>query len=215
MAKGINAGVVMAIAMSVLMFGVLGIIASVGASITSGVQATQTVNTVAYNTSSQVLTGITNISAQFPLMGTILVFGGVIALLLAVFWVRGKGSAGGMFATLYSNIVSAMPSRKGINAGVIAALAMSIMAFVIMGVIVSVTATIGQGVRQTQCTTYNASTGDCTAAGTSVASNITSNMLLGVSNVGAQMGLLGTILVFGAIIALLLAVFWVKGKGTM
>lgn len=211
MHKGINSGVIFAVAMSVLMLGILGIITSVGASIVTGVQGTQTANTYAYNASTNTLTGLTNVGAQLPLMGTILVFGAVIAILLAVFYIRTKH--GGMYASLYSTIMG-FRMNKGINAGVVAALAMSVMAFVIMGVIVSVTGSIGQGVRQTQCATYNATTGDCVpATGTTIASNITTNMLSGVNNVGAQMGLLGTILVFGAIIALLLAVFWVRGKG--
>ena len=92
--KGINAGVVFALAMAVLAFVIMGVIVSVGASIATGVQGTQTSGTYAYNISTNTLSGLKNVGDQLPLMGTILVFGAVIALLLAVFWVQGKNKGG-------------------------------------------------------------------------------------------------------------------------
>jgi hypothetical protein len=89
--KGINAGIVFALAMSVLAFGIMGIILVVGQTILVGVQGTQTAGTVAYGITGNATTGLFNVSGQLPLLGTILVFGAVIALLLAVFWFKGKG----------------------------------------------------------------------------------------------------------------------------
>lgn len=112
-----------------------------------------------------------------------------------------------------------MANRKGINAGVVFALAMSVLAFVILGVIVSVGAGIQTGIMQTQCNSsvagggYNSATNLCFANSTTSASNITVQAQNGIQNTGNQLPLMGTIIVFSAVIALLLAVFAVRGKG--
>jgi hypothetical protein len=88
--KGINSSVIFGLALSILAFVVMGIIVSIGGSIIAGVNATQT-NANAIAVANNATAGLGNVGAQLPLMGTILVFGAVIALLLAVFWFRGKG----------------------------------------------------------------------------------------------------------------------------
>ena len=59
------------------------------------------------------------------------------------------------------------------------------LTFVIVAVVIGVTGTILSGVRQQQCSVYNASTGDCTAAGTTIASNATGQGLTGISTFGS------------------------------
>jgi len=92
MRKGVNAGVVFALALAILAFGIMGIILTVGQAILGGIRDTQTANTPAIYATDNATAGLTNVQIQLPLLGTILVFGAVIALLLAVFWFRGKGT---------------------------------------------------------------------------------------------------------------------------
>jgi len=198
MRKGVNANVIFALALSVLAFAIMGIIVVVGQVILGGVAATQTgvANQVAANITANATAGLTNVSLQLPLLGTITVFGAVIALLLAVFWFKGKGV--GMMANIYGSMFK---FRKGINANVIFALALAVLAFVIMAIITSISASILVGVNSTT-----------TVASAQFAAN---NATQGVMNIGLQLPLLGTILVFGAVITLLLAVFWFRNKGAM
>ena len=51
-------------------------------------------------------------------------------------------------AVIILNMKNLLRNRKGINAGVVFALAMAVLAFVILGVIVSVGASITAGVRR-------------------------------------------------------------------
>jgi hypothetical protein len=90
----VNSSVILSLAVAVLAFVIMGIITVVGVNIIVGVQATQTAGTIPYAISGNTTSGLTNISNQLPLMGTILVFGAVIALLLAVFWFRGTSGSG-------------------------------------------------------------------------------------------------------------------------
>jgi len=91
--KGINAGIIFGLALAVLAFVIMGIITTITQSIIKGVNDTQSY-VPAIRAAGNASLGVTNVSLQLPLMGTILVFGAVIALLLAVFWFRGRG--GGM-----------------------------------------------------------------------------------------------------------------------
>jgi len=111
--------------------------------------------------------------------------------------------------------------NKGINASVVFALAMAVLAFVILGVMTSVGASIQSGIYQTQCSggssNFNTTSGLCYAVGgvhnlTTTASNISIQGMSGIKNIGDQLPLMGTIIVFGAVIALLLAVFWIQGR---
>jgi len=71
-------------------FGVLIIIVAVVATVVTNVRNTQTVNSSAYNIGSSGMTGLENVSGQFGLMGTIIVFSIVIGLVIAGFVVFGR-----------------------------------------------------------------------------------------------------------------------------
>lgn len=72
----------------------MGVIISIGGEIASGIKETQTANTLAYNLTNKTEYGLWNVGKQQPLMGTILVFGVIIAIILAVFYLRGRGKGG-------------------------------------------------------------------------------------------------------------------------
>ena len=61
---------------------------SIGGSILAGVQSSQTANSTAYNATGSGLTGISNLAAQSPVIGTILAAVVIIGLLMGAFMSR-------------------------------------------------------------------------------------------------------------------------------
>jgi len=74
-----------------IVMGVLIIVVAVMALVVSNVRDTQTANSLGYNVAQNGLTGFNNISGQFGLLGTIVIFSVVIGLVIAGFVVFARG----------------------------------------------------------------------------------------------------------------------------
>ena len=66
------------------------VVVSVGGQVLSGVQASQTANSVAYNATGQGLTGITNLASQSGTIGTVIGAAILIGIVLSAFYVGTK-----------------------------------------------------------------------------------------------------------------------------
>lgn len=86
--KGIS---IFALSGVVLTFLVIIIVASTGGDVLTDIRADQTTNGLAYNITTNGLTGFTNLSARFPLLGTIIIVAAVITVLVGAFAIRAGG----------------------------------------------------------------------------------------------------------------------------
>ena len=85
--KGISLGSLSAV---VLTFLVIVIVASVGGDVLTELQSTQTTDGNAFNITGNGLTGFTNLSNRFGLLGTIIIISVVISVIVGAF-AFGKG----------------------------------------------------------------------------------------------------------------------------
>lgn len=95
--KGLSPATMLSFAVLILAFIVLGIITSVGALINANILTTVT-NTQAQLVLNNTTLGIQNVAGQYPLLGTIMIFGLIIVALVVFFFfalARVSGVGGG------------------------------------------------------------------------------------------------------------------------
>lgn len=81
------------------------------------------------------------------------------------------------------------------------------LGFVILAVILGVTGTILSGVREQQCSVYNETTGDCTAAGTTVASNASTEGLTGIDTMADWLPTIAVVVAAAVVIGVIINYF--------
>ena len=73
----------------IMMLVIIGIMLTVGLKVESGVRDEMTTNSAEYNASGDAMEGLTNVSEQQGLLGTVIIFGIIISVVVIAFMVKG------------------------------------------------------------------------------------------------------------------------------